>query len=273
MYNSIITTMISAAVEASEKIMEIYNGHYDITEKEDSSPLTTADLESNRIITSKLRCAFPDHAILTEEEADNSARLTNQNGVFIVDPLDGTKEFINRNGEFCVSLALAVDKKLVCGVIAAPVKREIYYAEAGKGSYKINFSGIAENFAYGIGKRLSVSPRREQVIVALSRSHGDDKTAEMLRRNASRIADTVTVGSCLKGCMIAEGLADVHYRFGAGTKEWDTAGMQIICEEAGAVFTDTHGLPLTANRPDCHNRDGFIILNHPDSVLDIDGLA
>ncbi|MBE6626168.1 MAG: 3'(2'),5'-bisphosphate nucleotidase CysQ [Ruminococcaceae bacterium] len=273
MYIEILSHMVSAAISASNKICEIYNGQFSITEKEDNSPLTTADIESNRIITTHLRSRFPEYAILTEEEHDDLSRLTNPFGVFIVDPLDGTKEFIKKNGEFCVSVALAVKNKIVCGVVAVPVQKVLYYAIEGHGAYKCNFDAVSCGFTFGVGKCLSVSSRRDKVIVALSRSHGDEKTEKMLERNAVRILETVTVGSCLKGCMIAEGKADVHYRFGPGTKEWDTAGMQIICEEAGAVFTDIYGAPLKANRDDPRNLDGFIILNHPISALDIDGLV
>ena len=273
MYIEILSQMISAAVSASKKICEIYNSEFNITEKEDDSPLTTADIESNRIITSHLRSCFPEYSILTEEEADDESRLTNENGVFIIDPLDGTKEFIKHNGEFCVSMALAISGKIACGVVTVPVQKTIYYAISGLGAYKCDFNLLSNGFSFGIGKKLSVSSRRDKVIVALSRSHGDKKTEEMLNRNSHRILATMTKGSCLKGCLIAEGILDVHYRFGPGTKEWDTAGMQIICEEAGAVFTDIHGKPLVANRQDPQNLEGFIILNHPNSALDIKGLA
>ena len=273
MYIEILSQMVSSAVSASKKICEIYNSEFKVTEKEDDSPLTTADIESNRIITSHLRSCFPEYSILTEEEADDKSRLTNENGVFIIDPLDGTKEFVKHNGEFCVSIALAVSSKIVCGVIAAPVEKTIYYAVTGLGAYKCDFDSLSCGFSFGVGKNISVSSRRDKVNVALSRSHGDKKTDEMLNRNSHRILNTMAKGSCLKGCLIAEGILDVHYRFGPGTKEWDTAGMQIICEEAGAVFTDIHGKPLTPNRPDPQNLEGFIILNHPDSALDIDGLV
>ena len=105
-----------------------------------------------------------------------------------------------------------------------------------------------------------------------SRSHPDRQTAEILERNADRILDTISVGSCLKGCYIAEGIADVHIRYGAFMKEWDTAAMEIICREAGAIFTDIDGKPLIANRADPVNRRGFMILNHPESALDREGI-
>lgn len=265
----IIGDMVFAAIEASELIKDIYNSKFDVTYKDDDSPLTTADIAANSAITARLKMGYPHLAILTEEDEDSLERLSNTTGVFIIDPLDGTMEFVNRNGEFCVSIALAVQHRVVAAAIAVPMKNEIYYAAHGKGAYKTDFASINEDFVFGLGTKLSVSDRTDGIIVALSRSHGDKKTEIMLNKNKDRIASTVTVGSCLKGCMIAEGLADVHYRFGPGTKEWDTAGMQIICEEAGAIFTDIYGQPLSANRDDPHNRDGFIILNSPKSALDI----
>ena len=100
----------------------------------------------------------------------------------------------------------------------------------------------------------------------------DRQTEQIFAKNEDRILDSVTAGSCLKGGMIAEGLADVHYRYGAFMKEWDTAAMEIICKEAGASFTDIDGKPLIANRADPVNRRGFMILNHPESALDTAGI-
>ena len=114
----IVGDMILAAVEASIMINDIYNRGFDITYKNDDSPLTSADIASNTAITSRLRNAYPEFSILTEEEEDSCERLTNQSGVFIIDPLDGTKEFVNRNGEFCVSIALAVSRSISTDLIA-----------------------------------------------------------------------------------------------------------------------------------------------------------
>jgi len=264
----LIPGMIDAALAASAKIMEIYNGEFEVSFKDDKSPLTTADMASNEILSAMFRERFPEYSILSEEEADSADRLSNNAGVFIIDPIDGTKEFIHKNGEFCVSIGFASRHKVTAGVIAVPAKSLIYYACEGCGSYKISFDEITDSFSIGDGTKLQVSDRTERIIIAASRSHMDRQTEQIFAKNEHRILDSVTAGSCLKGCMIAEGLADVHYRYGAFMKEWDTAAMEIICKEAGASFTDIDGKPLIANRADPVNRRGFMILNHPESALD-----
>lgn len=271
--NTLIREMIAALLSSSRKIMEIYTSDYTVSLKEDSSPLTTADIASNEIITKHLRGKFPECSILSEEESDSSDRLTNEHGVFILDPLDGTKEFVSRNGEFCVSLAFAKDSHIVCGVIAVPAREQIYYAYEGEGAYKADFGELSDDIVYGIGRRLHVSDRCEKVVAVVSRSHKDGQTTALLVRNKARISGIITVGSCLKGCLIAEGIADVHYRWGGFTKEWDTAAMEVICRESGAIFTDVSGKPMLPNRADPVNRNGFRILNRADSALDTDGIS
>ncbi len=274
----LIYDMASAAIFASRKIMEIYSKDFGISIKSDSSPLTNADTASNEILTSIFRAKYPEYSILSEEENDSTERLTNNAGVFIIDPLDGTKEFISKNGEFCVSIGFAAQHKMKAGVIAIPTKQTLYYAFDGLGAYKISFDKLMSNpFKISLGEKLRVSSRSgrtkdELLIVTVSRSHSDKQTEILLAKNADRIEKTITVGSCLKGCYIAEGIADVHYRFGTFMKEWDTAAMQIICEEAGAVFSDIDGKPISANRADTVNRRGFIILNSAESALDTNGI-
>ncbi|MCR5681291.1 MAG: adenylyl-sulfate kinase [Clostridiales bacterium] len=269
----LVCTMLDASVAASAKIMEFYDGTYSVAYKEDASPLTSADTASNELLTAVFRREFPEFSILSEEETDSAERLSNNAGVFIIDPLDGTKEFLSHNGEFCVSIGFASEHRVRAGVIAVPAQRLLYYAAYGHGAYRLSFDALTEDFRIGTGERLAVSDRRDKLIVAASRSHGDAETSALLAANEGRILSTVTAGSCLKGCLIAEGRADVHYRFGAFMKEWDTAAMQILCEEAGAIFADLHGRPVRANREDPVNRDGFIILNHPESALTMpDGL-
>ena len=263
--------MLSAALSASEKIMEFYEGRapLEVSAKEDSSPLTNADLASDRVLSAALREAFPACSILSEEEIDGTERLSNRAGVFIVDPIDGTKEFLSHNGEFCVSIAFAAGGKVRAGVVAIPARGVFYYAAEGLGAYKLAYSGLKENFHIGDGRRIHVSDRTEKLAVVVSRSHPDEATEAFLRDNAARIGEVIPAGSCLKGCLIAEGAADFHLRVPPFTKEWDTAGMQIVCEEAGALFTDAYGAPLKANRPDPVNRRGFRIVNRQQSL---DGL-
>lgn len=263
--------MAKAAARATKAILAIYNDTYDVSFKEDSSPLTTADTTSNRIITDHFRQVFPEYDILTEEEDDNDRdehgipRRLHGCGVFIIDPLDGTKEFIHRNGEFCVSIGFADHHRVLAGVIAVPAKGLLYYAYEGKGAYKTTITADMEETGipnlFDQTERIHVSDRWEKVRITASRSHGDKETEALLERNKDRIEDVLTAGSCLKGCLIAEGVADVHYRYGAFMKEWDTAGMEILCKEAGATFTTLDGTPMCANRADPVHRTGFKIVN------------
>ncbi len=273
--DALLADMIASALEAARQILAIYHSDYSVTVKADESPLTTADTASNEILTGYLSARYPEYEILTEEAADDLdkygvPRRLNGMGTFIIDPLDGTKEFIKRNGEFCVSIGFASHHRVMAGVICVPEKNWIYYAFEGRGAYKIENADTAfdkDRFSIGMGARLSVSDRCEKVVLTASRSHGDSETEELIAENRARIGEIVSVGSCLKGCMIAEGAADVHYRFGAFMKEWDTAGMEILCREAGAIFTDLDGRPYSANRADPVNRRGMIILNRAESAL------
>lgn len=267
----LISDMIAAAILASDEIMKIYDSYeYTVELKFDKSPVTTADIASNTMLVSYFSEKYPEYSILAEESEDDRTRLTNNAGVFIIDPIDGTKEFIKRNGEFCVSIGFAHSHRVVGGVIAVPAKKLIYYGFEGMGSYKITFDD-AKNFEFGIGKRLHVSDRDgsegKKLIMVASRSHMDEATQALVDANRDRIGEFLTFGSCLKGCMIAEGLADIHYRYGDFMKEWDTAAMQLICQEAGAIFALHDGTPITANREDPYNRHGFMILNRAESAL------
>lgn len=238
-----------AAVEAGEKIINIYNsGEFGITYKNDRSPLTLADREANAVIMRKLKREFPDYAILSEEEKDNRERLKNDY-CFIVDPLDGTKEFIKRNGQFTVNIALSYKGKSVMGVIYVPVSRELYWASEGNGAYLLAHNEIA---------RIQVSDRREDIRVVMSNSHGCAEMDNLIKRN--HLANYVKIGSSLKGCMVAKGDAEIYYRFNP-TMEWDTAAMQCIVEEAGAVFNQMDDSPMRYNRENCLNDKGFYIVN------------
>ncbi len=255
----IVEDMKYIAAEAGKIILGIYGREYKIDQKEDNSPLTEADRAANDYISDYLTKKYPHISILTEESADDRRRLFNR-WCFIVDPLDGTKEFIKRNGEFTVNIALVRDHTAVAGVIYVPVSGELYYASAGSGSYRI---------LDGNETKLKVSDKKEKLIMMSSRSHGDDaKLSELLQQNPGKITETVSSGSSLKGCRIAEGKADIYYRFGP-TMEWDTAAMQIICEEAGAIFRqlDERGSKMYYNRTHTCNDLGFYIVNREENIL------
>jgi len=258
-YSHVIEVMKKAARKAGEKITEIYRREFTYENKSDNSPLTEADLASDAVITEMLSSEFPYISILTEESADDRSRLFNR-WCFIVDPLDGTREFIRRNGEFTVNIALACNHESVAGVIYIPVIGELYWAVRGKGAFRE---------AMGKTEMIKASDRREGLIVVNSRAYGGDaRLRELLDKNSDRIGEVISVGSSIKGCRVAEGKADIYYRFGP-TMEWDTAAMQIICEEAGAYFRQLDGYdsPMYYNRTHTRNDMGFYIVNIEENKL------
>jgi 3'(2'), 5'-bisphosphate nucleotidase len=248
-----------AAIEAGKAIMKVYCGEapMEVEYKEDRSPLTAADKAANQIIVETLRSRFPQYAILSEEEKDNRSRL-DRACCFVIDPLDGTKEFLKRNGQFTVNIALAYEHESVMGVIYVPVTGELYYAAKGYGAYKKMSDGEPE--------KLSVSDHidRESLRVVASSSHESPQMNDLIERY--QFKNLVKMGSSLKGCMIAEGKADIYYRFNP-TMEWDTAAMQCIVEEAGAIFRQMDGTVMRYNREDSLNSKGFYIVNRKENLL------
>jgi len=256
--DEMLQTIIPAAKEAGRLIMEIYNRDFAVDYKDDRSPLTEADRASDRYIQSVLAERYPHISIMSEESADDFSRLYNR-WCFIVDPLDGTKEFIKRNGEFTVNIALAFDHRPVLGVIYVPVTGETFWAARGKGAWREKDGQV---------EQISVSDRTDNLVVMASRSFGDARLDALLEANRDRIAREISSGSSLKGCRIAEGKADVYYRFGP-TMEWDTCAMQCICEEAGAMLRmlDGYDSEMLYNRTHTRNDQGFYIINRPESKL------
>lgn len=248
-----------AAVEAGEAIMEIYNrvGELQVEYKEQNMPLTKADKAANAIIISHLRKQFPTYAILSEEEKDNLERLENDL-CFVVDPLDGTKEFIKRNGQFTVNIALSYQHKVVMGVIYVPVTAEIYYASQGDGAWRQKKTGEVEKL------HVSQTTDIKALRVVLSNSHGCEQMDRLLDKY--RLSNFVKVGSSLKGCMVAGGEADIYYRYNP-TMEWDTAAMQCIVEEAGGIFRQMDGTEMCYNRKNSLNEKGFYVLNREENLL------
>lgn len=246
-----LQTARTAALEAGARILEVYaSAHTGLVHKEDGSPLTRADLAANEAILARLREAFPAVPILTEEALDDPARLASSR-VWIVDPLDGTKEFLSRNGEFTVNIALTEAGAPVLGVVLIPVTGELYCAARGLGAF-LERPGEPP-------RPLAVSDRRSlgDMVAAVSRSHSDTATAALLERCG--FAAVRARGSSLKGCMIAAGEADAYYRLGP-TNEWDICAMHAVIEGAGGVLTDLGGAPMRYNRPVTLNR-GFVASN------------
>lgn len=250
-YGKIIEIVKVLAVEVGNEILEYYKGNYNIDYKDDNSPLTCADKKANEIIVNSLKLNFPDYDILSEESYDDLKRLNNEY-CFIVDPLDGTKEFINHTDEFTVNIALSKNGKSVLGVVYVPVSKELYYAYEGGGSFY---------FANGIEKINKVSERHKRLRLLSSKFHKSEEFLDLIERNASKISSVIGVGSSLKGCLIARGEAECYYRYGL-TSEWDTAAMQIIVEEAGGILKQLNNTKMRYNRKDTLNRLGFYIINN-----------
>jgi 3'(2'), 5'-bisphosphate nucleotidase len=261
-----------AAIEAGHTIMKIYGEENFATEwKVDQSPLTIADKESNRVIVGYLRQAFSNYSILSEEEKDDKKRLENDY-CFVVDPLDGTKEFIKRNGQFTVNIALAYKHRVVVGVIYVPVQKCLYFASEGNGAYNVMVQdSLALNSPQPVmevstQKKLHVSTESDisKLRVVMSSSHG---CAEMERLiEEYHLTHFVRLGSSLKGCLVAEGKADVYFRHNP-TMEWDTAAMQCIVEEAGGIFRQMDDSEMLYNRVDSLNAKGFYAINVIDNRL------
>ena len=244
------------AVTAGKKILEIYNGDFTVDYKDDKSPLTAADIAANTVICDFLAEKYGQYAILSEESKDNPQRRGNP-GCFVVDPLDGTKEFVKRNGEFTVNIAFAYHGKSVMGVVYAPVLDKLWYAAESLGAF---CQPGSEDGCFAEKNRIHVTGKTENLTVMASRSHAGAEHNALLEKNKAKIGETVSIGSSLKGCLIAEGKADVYYRTGL-TSEWDTAAMQCVAEQAGGVFLQGDGTPMRYNRVNTLNEKGFFILN------------
>ncbi|HBA98060.1 MAG TPA: 3'(2'),5'-bisphosphate nucleotidase [Lachnospiraceae bacterium] len=253
---------IKAAIEAGHAIMDIYNSAEDmqITYKDGDMPLTVADKAANKIIVETLKKEFQTYSILSEEEKDNKSRLEND-CCFVVDPLDGTKEFIKRNGQFTVNIALAYKHESVMGVIYVPVTGELYYAVKGKGAFFDNGSGKSERIE--VSKCTDLAKLR----LVMSSSHGCEQMDRLIEKY--KFDNFVKMGSSLKGCVVARGDAEVYYRFNP-TMEWDTAAMQCIVEEAGGIFMQMDDTPMRYNRENSLNSKGFYIINNPANKLELD---
>ena len=232
------------AREAGKRILDVYERGFDVEQKGDGSPLTEADRAANEVIGTALARLTPDIPVLSEEAATVAYETrAGWKRFWLVDPLDGTKEFVSRNGEFTVNIALIEDGRPVLGAVYVPVVGMMYYACRGQGAFK-HKGGEPP-------RAVRARPRPvDKPIVVASRSHAGEHLAAFLARLGPH--DTVNMGSSLKFCLVAEGAADVYPRLGP-TMEWDTAAAQCIVEEAGGAVLDRHGRPLAYNKTDLHN--------------------
>src|SRR5277367_2152784 len=248
--------LLPIAARAGAAIMQVYGAGFAVERKEDNSPLTAADLESQRVILEGLQELTPDIPILSEESAQApwSERQTWRE-LWVVDPLDGTREFVKRNGEFTVNIALVIEHEPVLGLVAAPALGLVYWGAAGVGAFS-HHQGAAEI-------ALHVSAPQKPLRVIGSRSHMSPETAGYLARLGPHVM--TGIGSSLKFCLVAEGKADLYPRFGP-TSEWDTAAGQALLEAAGGQVTRFDGHRLRYNCRDSVINGDFLAFSHP-SVL------
>ena len=236
--NNLLLRVCNIAIKAGEEILKYYNDDIDVTHKDDSSPLTKADLASNKIIMNALQQLDRTIPILSEESLVEWKERKNWTKYWLVDPLDGTKEFIKQNGEFTVNIALIENNKPILGVIFTPVKFDLYFAQKNYGSYKINSSSKLINLQEAV--KIFVANQSSIKRIIGSRSHSNQTFDSWVNQNFPN-SEIVQAGSSLKFCLIAEGAADIYPRFGP-TSEWDIAAGHIIVNEAGGrvkTFEDT----------------------------------
>lgn len=248
---------IEAAVKAGAEILKVYNNQeINIQIKSDDTPITQADRNAHTSIVNDLhKSGIP---ILSEEgEAITYEERKNWDKLWIVDPLDGTKEFIKRNGEFTVNIALVYNQVPILGVIYVPVTQELYYAEENLGSFKAEYvhKNTDVRSLKNNATKLNARSESQKFKVVASKSHLSDKTVdfiENLKANYTSV-ETISKGSSLKFCLVAEGIADCYPRF-APTMEWDTAAGQAICMYSGRSVIDWETKkPMLYNRKELLN--------------------
>jgi 3'(2'), 5'-bisphosphate nucleotidase len=234
-------TAIAAALEAGKAILEIYHsGEFDVEIKGDNSPLTKADTASHHVIMSHL--TNTEIPVLSEEgKAIPYEERKDWKQLWIVDPIDGTKEFIKRNGEFTVNIALIENQKPIIGVIFVPVTGELYFSSKELGAYKadVNLEDYDVDALLSKANKLPLQRKDNTFTIVASRSHMSAETEVYVQqmRDIHGKVNLISKGSSLKLCMVAEGTADCYPRF-APTMEWDTAAGQAICEHAGFKVID-----------------------------------
>ncbi len=273
----LLAVCLRASQQASSAVLAVYNSSFDVEYKQDESPLTLADKRSHEILEKELESNFPDIPILSEEGKDIPYKeRKNWEYFWLVDPLDGTKEFVKKNGEFTVNIALICKNRPIMGIIYVPVYDDVYFSMEGAGSFKlksgsrilnnifintysVNDTEVFYNELISNSVKLPVNgiiknDVNSELNVIISRSHMTDETEEFLKglQKLYKKIVKISLGSSLKLCAIAEGKADVYPRF-APTMEWDTAAGHVIIEQAGGYF-----LQKETNKPLIYNKKSLV---------------
>lgn len=258
----LLNIAIKAALKAGKETLKYYKVELDVLLKEDNSPLTQADLESNEVINNYL--SKTEIPILSEENKITAyTERSNWKTFWLVDPLDGTKEFINNSPEYTVNIALIEDNKPIMGVVFTPAKSLLYYGLKGLGSFKVKMDGKFNiESLMKKSKRIQTGKVHKKLIVVASKSHLSDETKQFISKleKVRGKCETSSYGSSLKLCMVAEGSADIYPRLGP-TMEWDTAASHAVAEFAGCkIMSLPDKKTLKYNKQDLLN-PWFVIYN------------
>lgn len=255
MAEKMLNKLKEIARDAGSVILSMYDRHdYKTAEKKDDSPVTTADLVASELIEDRLKLSFPDIPVISEESEHQDYNERRQwKAYFIIDPIDGTQEFIAGSGDFAVNIAYVEDNEPVIGVIFWPVGETLYYAQKGFGAFKQNGAE-----SQSISVRKFNDPQTDPITIAISRQQAREPVFNRLQ--TKREIQPLPTGSCsLKACFIAEGKADCFLRLGP-TGEWDTAASQVIVEEAGGRIVNENFEPITYNRTVSLLNPNFLVL-------------
>lgn len=261
-YAALLPEVADIARQAGEAILTVYGDDFDVASKADDSPVTEADIASHDLIVRKLRALTPDVPVLSEEDAEIPFEVRAAwRQYWLVDPLDGTKEFVSRNGEFTVNIALVSDHSPVLGVVQVPVSGDCYCGVVGDGGGQAAGRGASLQRGGRSPQAIRVRvPHADPVVVVGSRSHANPK----LERHLEGLGDyeLVSMGSSLKCCLVAEGKADFYPRLGP-TFEWDTAAAHAVVAAAGGQLVRLDGTPLEYNRKDSLLNPEFLVIGDP----------
>lgn len=253
----LLDSMIAAAIAAGEAVLKIYrDDNFEVEIKSDNSPLTAADKDAHKIIYEKLKSDFPDYPILSEESENITfEERKDWTTFFLVDPLDGTKEFINRNGEFTINIALIDGIEAVAGVVYVPVDRKLYYGDIRSCKSFLDFSGVKKQLST---KNLSMDL---PIKIVASRRHGQQQLEKCLKQAEHLFpsANVINIGSSIKLCLLAEGKADFYPRL-APTCEWDTAASHAIVKAAGGDVLDMNLKTLRYNTKESYLNPNFVVV-------------
>ena len=245
---ALLDHVLGVAVAAGREILEVYQNPFEVDHKDDGSPLTMADRRAHEAIVAELRVLTPDIPVFSEEsEREVLATRRQWRRFWLVDPLDGTREFVRRSGDFTVNIALVDNGSPILGVVHSPVKNTSYYAAPGVGAFRDDTAST------GATIRIRSADMKNMTMMK-SHSHASPETGRFHRNLENRVGkvNIVSMGSSLKICLVAEGTADIYPRLGP-TCEWDTAAAHCILEVAGGSLIDARGRSLRYNKPDILN--------------------